>query len=400
MMACWRTWALCSLLVLPGNSSQQCAKREKANWHVFKEAMAASGLAREDGISNILADLRTGALSQPVPHTYVVVGGGEWGPRVVAKALLESVYEDWSNDVVVLDMEKQPAFWGPNSNLDEAQEQLNRGLCVAIKRCVGKAVVVLDNVHLLKGEDLRVLDTMLSLTDGRKSNMDCDGHKVSGEGCLFLLLLNEEGSEGMKRLSGKDRLLSAWEFRGMEFTTRAFVGRVDVAVSLSQEPSVVPEETKSAWQDARNEPPQPPGGIIKQAIEEWTQLGPIKQAVSVVATAAVLACAISFSKASSGPNPADDPESSQNDSASSQGDSESSQGDSACSEGDSGGGGDNNEAFRPSEGSNNNDDPSGTTADDEQRPAGGTSDGPSTRTRSGGRRNLPVETGTARPVRK
>lgn len=44
--------------------------------------------------------------------------------------------------------------------------------------------------------------------------MECNGHKVSGEGCLFLLLLNEEGSEDMKRLPGKERLLSAWEFRG------------------------------------------------------------------------------------------------------------------------------------------------------------------------------------------
>lgn len=59
-----------------------------------------------------------------MPHTYVIVGGGEWGPRVVAKALLESVYERWSNDVVVLDMEEQPAFWGPTSNLDTVRTTL------------------------------------------------------------------------------------------------------------------------------------------------------------------------------------------------------------------------------------------------------------------------------------
>lgn len=39
-----------------------------------------------------------------MPHTYVIVGGGEWGPRVVAKALLESVYVDWEEEVYLLDM--------------------------------------------------------------------------------------------------------------------------------------------------------------------------------------------------------------------------------------------------------------------------------------------------------
>lgn len=44
--------------------------------------------------------------------------------------------------------------------------------------------------------------------------MDCKNGKVSGEGSLFLLLLNEEGPEETKRLKGKERLLEAWKFRG------------------------------------------------------------------------------------------------------------------------------------------------------------------------------------------
>ncbi|CAM9170078.1 unnamed protein product, partial [Ectocarpus sp. 4 AP-2014] len=335
----------------------------------------------------------------PVPHTYVIVGGGEWGPRVVAEALMESVYERWSNDVVVLDMEEQATFWGPSSNLDKAQEQLNRQLCVAIERCVGRAVVVLDNVHLLQGEDLRVLDTMLSLTDGRKSNMECNGHKVSGEGCLFLLLLNEEGSEDMKRQSGKDRLLSAWQFRGMEFTTRAFVGRVDVAVSLSKEPTFVPAETKSAWQDARKGPA--PEGVLDRANGVWREVVKVErgirtalreadrdtlQAVGVVATAAaVLACAVYFREAASGAigtiggaakgGPPGDSEGGNNKK--------------------KGPGRIKNKAVA-SRGGSENDDSSGTTADGVKCQAPGDSDGPSMRvTRNRGRH--PVETGTPGP---
>lgn len=44
--------------------------------------------------------------------------------------------------------------------------------------------------------------------------MDCMHGKVSGEGSLFLLLLNEDGSEETKRLKGKERLLEAWKFPG------------------------------------------------------------------------------------------------------------------------------------------------------------------------------------------
>lgn len=45
---------------------------------------------------------------------------------------------------------------------------MNQHLCSAISRCPQKAAVVLDNVHVLEGEDIRLLDTMLSLLDGAK----------------------------------------------------------------------------------------------------------------------------------------------------------------------------------------------------------------------------------------
>ena len=50
----------------------------------------------------------TPAPSLPVPHVYAVIGGGEWGPRAVVKALLESVYVGgWNTGaVVVVDMEE------------------------------------------------------------------------------------------------------------------------------------------------------------------------------------------------------------------------------------------------------------------------------------------------------
>lgn len=40
------------------------------------------------------------------PHVFAIVGGGQWGPRLVAKALLESIYatRPWSH-VTVVDME-------------------------------------------------------------------------------------------------------------------------------------------------------------------------------------------------------------------------------------------------------------------------------------------------------
>ena len=50
----------------------------------------------------------------------------------------------------------------------QAQTWFNEHLCRAIERCPRKAVVVLDNVHVLEGEEIRLLDKMLSLTDGEK----------------------------------------------------------------------------------------------------------------------------------------------------------------------------------------------------------------------------------------
>lgn len=94
----------------------------------------------------------------------------------------------------------------------------------------------------------------------------------------------------------------------MEFTTRAFVGRVDVAVSLSQEPNFVPEETKPAWNDARKGPASE--GVLDRANEVWQEVVKVErrirtvlreadrdtlQAVGVVATAAaMLGCAVFF----------------------------------------------------------------------------------------------------------
>lgn len=64
-------------------------------------------------------------VSLPVPHTYVIVGGGEWGPRVVAKALLESVYVDWEEEVYLLDMKDAGAHLGTmSSGVDNKLEKV------------------------------------------------------------------------------------------------------------------------------------------------------------------------------------------------------------------------------------------------------------------------------------
>lgn len=92
------------------------------------------------------------------------------------------------------------------------------------------------------------------------------------------------------------------------------MGRVDVAVGLSQEPSFVPEETKSAWQGARKGPA--PGGVLVRANDVWREVVKVErgirtalreadpdtlQAVGVVATAAaVLACAVYFREVGEG----------------------------------------------------------------------------------------------------
>jgi len=61
-----------------------------------------------------------------VPHTYVIVGGGEWGPRVVAKALLESVYVDWEEEVYLLDMKEARAHLGTlDSGVDNKLEKVH-----------------------------------------------------------------------------------------------------------------------------------------------------------------------------------------------------------------------------------------------------------------------------------
>lgn len=44
--------------------------------------------------------------------------------------------------------------------------------------------------------------------------MDHGDMKLSGDGSIFLLLLNEEDSEETEGLNGKDRLRHAWTFEG------------------------------------------------------------------------------------------------------------------------------------------------------------------------------------------
>lgn len=60
-------------------------------------------------------------ISLSVPHTYAIVGGGEWGPRVVAKALLESVYVDWVHDAYLLDMEEGKSYLRPDNGFEKVQ---------------------------------------------------------------------------------------------------------------------------------------------------------------------------------------------------------------------------------------------------------------------------------------
>lgn len=40
------------------------------------------------------------------PVTYAIMGGGKWGPRAMASALLEGLYVAWEAEVVLLDMEE------------------------------------------------------------------------------------------------------------------------------------------------------------------------------------------------------------------------------------------------------------------------------------------------------
>lgn len=54
------------------------------------------------------------------PHVVALVGGGEWGPRLVAKALLGSMYANWVKDTVVLDMEEAVRIYH-ESGFDEVR---------------------------------------------------------------------------------------------------------------------------------------------------------------------------------------------------------------------------------------------------------------------------------------
>lgn len=62
----------------------------------------------------------------------------------------------------------------------------------------------------------------------------------------------------------------------MEFTTKAFVGRIDAAVSLSQEPRLVPDELKSSWEQARV---LPKDGMRQLAASAWKELKAMEKSV-------------------------------------------------------------------------------------------------------------------------
>jgi len=63
---------------------------------------------------------------------------------------------------------------------------------------------------------------------------------------------------------------------GVEFTTKAFVGRIDAAVSLSQEPRLVPDGLKSSWEQARV---LPKDGMRHLAASAWKELKAIEERV-------------------------------------------------------------------------------------------------------------------------
>lgn len=51
---------------------------------------------------------------------YAIAGGGQWGARAVATALLDSMYETWPSKVAVLDMEEAVEVYR-NSGLEEVR---------------------------------------------------------------------------------------------------------------------------------------------------------------------------------------------------------------------------------------------------------------------------------------
>lgn len=71
---------------------------------VARPALPEPHLPRVYGINT----MATPAPSTPVPHVYALLGGGDWGPRAVVKAFLESTYVGgWKTGaVVVVDMEE------------------------------------------------------------------------------------------------------------------------------------------------------------------------------------------------------------------------------------------------------------------------------------------------------
>lgn len=81
---------------------------------------------------------------------------------------------------------------------------------------------------------------------------------------------------------------------GLEFTTKAFVGRVDAAVSLSQEPQRLPEDMEADWSSAGAVPND---GLLALAAKVWGRtdrgtlraVGVAAAAVGVAAVATMLA---------------------------------------------------------------------------------------------------------------
>lgn len=81
---------------------------------------------------------------------------------------------------------------------------------------------------------------------------------------------------------------------GPAFTTQAFVGRIDIAVSLSQKPKLLPAEMRDAWERARLFPADGwSEKVRKQAKAVWeaTDRGTL-QAIGVAAAATLLAACL------------------------------------------------------------------------------------------------------------
>lgn len=69
-----------------------------------------------------------------------------------------------------------------------------------------------------------------------RSNMDTEGGKVSGDGSIFLLLLNEgPPSPDSAALDGKGRLRYAWDYHGKFDVDSAALARDEVALGSIHE---------------------------------------------------------------------------------------------------------------------------------------------------------------------